>query len=253
MEIRNTGRFIIMTVILIAAMVSVIILFSGHPMGADFSKFKELTAKDLDNPAQFAEQRVAVRGKVEADDSSKLISVGKDKAYIGFIEKKRDLSGGKYAKDRYLSLAIIDFSVNLDGKKLPVRGQPQQIFEYVRLRKTNPADPTQYIDTIAQGQEYSIFGTLHQTAPGQVVLEPYRVTFEDIPQVKGRAEKDNKQIAFIQYLSIIAVIIIYVVGILKGGVFGPPLPEENGEAGDKGETAKEDEEKAEKPQEGDSE
>jgi len=224
MEIRNTTRFLVLTIFLIIAMVVIIYLFSHHPMGADFSKFTELKAKDLQNLGAFNGQRVSVRGQVTKAEPGKIIQ-NLPKNVIGYIEKEVDPTSGKRGREKYINFETNDFNVNIDGSSILVQGQPEKIVD-TKNRIQNPVIPNRYVETIRQGNEYSVFGNIIQNQSGKFILKPYMVATQDIKSFKEEASKINKRLTFIQYLSIFAIVIIYIVSLWKMDIFGPPTPEE---------------------------
>jgi hypothetical protein len=227
MEVRNNTRFLIFTVILIALMGTIIYFFREHPMGADFSQFRVLNNQDVASPANFVGKRVVVRGKVSIADPKKYIDIAGQKNVIGYIEKKADANADINAKPSYVRFAATDFFIQMGDSRILVSGQPEQIIDS-RNRVFAVTTPGQHIDMIRDGAEYSIFGTIGRDNAGNYVLFPYRVTFQDIQPVAKEAAELNRKMAFIQYLSIFAVVAAYVLALSKGGVFGPAESEENG-------------------------
>jgi len=243
MEVRNTGRFLVFTIILILAMGLIIYMFSKHPMGADFTRFKTLKANDVKNLESFVDQRVAISGKVEAENEKDLGGDLKRKDIIAFIKKRRDPTSRGPGHSTPVESGAIEFNIIVDGIKIPVNGPPQQILDSKNMI-VSTQNANEYAETIRQGNEYSIFGTVQKNVEGKIVLVPYRVTAEDIDSVKAQAAKDNKKTSFIQYLSIFAVVVAYLLAIFKGNVFGPPAPEEKEEdVAESGEIKKNEEEK----------
>ncbi|MCD4782764.1 MAG: hypothetical protein K8T10_02920 [Candidatus Eremiobacteraeota bacterium] len=240
MEIRNTTRFLVLTIFLVIAMVAITYMFSHHPMGADFSRFQILTAENLENPGALNGQRVSVRGKVTKAEPDKFIQ-RLPKNVIGYIEKEVDPTAGKKGKEKYLNFETNDFNVQIGEGAILVQGQPEQIID-IKNKIQNPIIPNRSVETIRQGNEYSVFGNIIQNQSGKFVLKPYRVTTQDIKSVQEEAIKESKKSTFIQYLSIFAIIIIYIIAMWKLDIFGPPRPEEEESDEEK------DEEKSENPE-----
>lgn len=226
MDIKNTSRFVLFTGILVVSMIIIIVVFSRHPMGADFTKYTIISGEMTSQLDSLEGQRVALQGVVNASDPEELIEIGEEKNTIGFIEKQTSPNKDEETSVRYLNAGIIDFTITVNDKKIPAKGQPQQIID-PRNRKANPIDRSVFIDTIKEGEEYSIFGTIRRTGTGEIILEPYRVTSQDITAVVEQAEKANRSQTFVQYLSIFAVLATYGAAILKGGVLGKIEEEEN--------------------------
>ncbi|MCE1248520.1 MAG: hypothetical protein LWY06_17930 [Firmicutes bacterium] len=234
MEVRNNTRFLIFTLILIALMGVVIYMFREHPMGADFSQFKMLNHQDLANPGENFGKRVVVRGRVTPAAPGKYVDFANQKNVLGYIEAKTDPTAGNNAKPSYVRFGAVDFFIQVDASRILVVGQPEQIID-TRNRIYATSTPGQYVDMIREGNDYSIFGTIGKDNAGNYILIPYRVTFQEIQPVAKEAAELNRKMAFIQYLSIFAIVAAYVIALAKGGVFGPPEAEEGN--GEKKETA----------------
>lgn len=224
MEVRNKALFIVSTFLLVAAMTGIIFLFSRHPMGADFTTYKLINVKQLREPVLLRGERVAVRGEVSVNDPEKLLTLGENKNVIGYIKKRIDRTQPEGAPPMYEDFRTLNFRINVNGVLLPVRGQPEQVEEVVgRLKAAE--DPDLYWDLIQAGKEYSIFGTIRITPTGEAYLVPYRVTSAPISRVQQEAARINKKVNFTQYLSVFAVVAIYIAVLWLGKVFGPPEEE----------------------------
>ena len=232
MEVRNTTNFIIFTLIFLVAMGAIIYFFSQHPMGADFTGFKVLTGDESGKLDSFIGERVAVRGKVEAEKADDLITVGTQKDVVAYIDKQFDPTKGRIGKTVNVGRDGREFKLVTDGGSIPVKGLPVQVFDH-KSRIVSPQDPNRYMDTVRQGKVYSIFGTVQKGITGTAVLIPFRITNQEIKEVVDAAAKANKQMDFIRYLSVFAIVAIYVTAMMRGNVFGPPEPEETGDKDDK--------------------
>ncbi len=229
MEVRNTTNFIIFSLIFLLGMGGIVYFFSQHPMGSDFTRYQVLSTEDLSKLENFNEQRIAVRGKLEAENPQELIKAGNHKDIIAYIDKQFDPTKGKAGATLNISRNGIDCKLIAGNVSIPVRGLPVQIFD-IKNNIISPQDPNRFLVTLRQGNEYSIFGTVQKGITGKSVLVPYRVTDASIQDVVDSAAKANKQMDFIRYLSIFALVAIYITALLRGGVFGPPEPEAEAEA-----------------------
>ena len=230
MELRNSTNFIIFSLIFLIGMGGIVYFFSQHPMGSDFTRYKVLSNEDLNKLENFYEQRIAIRGKLEAENPEELIKAGEQKDVIAYIDKQFDPTKGKAGATLNMGRNGIDSRLVTDGTSIPVRGLPAQIFD-IKHNIVSPQDPNRYLVTVRQGNEYSIFGTIQKGITGKPVLAPYRITDAAIQEVVDTAAKTNKQMDFIRYLSIFAIVAIYITALLRGGVFGPPEPESEKENG----------------------
>jgi len=211
--------------------------FREHPMGADFSQFKVLNHQDVASPGNYLGKRVVVRGRVSAAKPGGYVDIANQKNVLGYIEVKINPNAGNNAKPSYIRFSATDFFITTGDSRILVSGQPEQIID-TRNRIFAVSTPGQYVDMIREGSEYSIFGTIGKDNAGNYILIPYRVTFQDIEPVAKEAAELNRKMAFIQYLSIFAIVAAYVLALAKGGVFGPAEPEENN-GGSKTESANE--------------
>lgn len=224
MELRNSTNFIIFSLIFLIGMGGIVFFFSQHPMGSDFTRYQVLSGEDLNKLENFNEQRVAVRGKLEAENPEELIKAGDQKDIIAYIDKQFDPTKGKAGATINMSRNGIDSKLLVGSTSISVRGLPVQIFD-IKHNIVSPQDPNRYLVTTRQGNDYSIFGTIQKGITGKPVLVPYRITDTAIQEVIDSAAKTNKQMDFIRYLSIFAIAAIYITALLRGGIFGPPEPE----------------------------
>lgn len=224
MEVRNSTNFIIFSLIFLIGMGGIVYFFSQHPMGSDFTRYQVVSAENLGQLENFEGQRIAVRGKLEAENPEELIKAGEQKDIITYIDKQFDPTKGKAGETLNMGRNGIDSKLVVGGNTIPVRGLPVQIFD-IKHNIVSPQDPNRYLVTVRQGNDYSIFGTIQKGITGKPVLVPYRITDTAIQEVIDSAAKTNKQMDFIRYLSIFAIVAIYITALLRGGVFGPPEPE----------------------------
>ncbi len=229
MEVKNEKLFLILTVALVSAMVFLVVLFSQHPMGADFTMYDEITPQDMESLESLEGRRVVVRGTARILREDELFTIQNQDKIIGWIRKRFDPTQGRFGHTSYEDFKTSDFAIAAGDARIAVKGQPEQVIDS-QHRIDSVQDPNIYWDIIKEGEEYSVFGTLQAEATGEVFIFPYRVTNLPISDIKEQASSANRRVTFIQYFSIFALVLIYAIAMWKGNIFGPATDED--ETGD---------------------
>lgn len=220
MEVKKPALLIISTLIFVAIMGIIIYLFSTHPMGVDFTTYKELGPDQVADLSPLAGSNVTVRGIVKLNSTNGHYCFGDQKDIITYIHHKIEVEPGGKTIDRLESFGARNFIVDVKGKTIEVKGQAVQIFDPEKQIKIKELQ-NQYIDTVRENKEYSIFGTVIWDTQNRPCIEPFRITTASIADVKQEAAALNRSLSLKQYLAVFFTAAVYVFVLLGFKVFGP--------------------------------